>query len=207
MNTKLLTPTLGRDLFNYVNKVSINYKAVVNDVIENVSNITADYKVRKIKEKDEQVVKELIKGILLEKGGIGVESLYYDKELSELYEYYTIQGRSFHVLTYKKEIIGTIAISPCSRSGSDSNICEIKKMYLKREFRGKGQGRYMMQIALENAINEGYDKCVVALEKHNSSMINSCLEYGFSEASPQSSTCTDQYTSILMLELKDKFRS
>ena len=52
-------------------------------------------KMRKLKEEDARAVKELIQKILLERGGIGIGSLYYDKELDYIFDIYKSKNHLF----------------------------------------------------------------------------------------------------------------
>lgn len=180
MNIKS-TPVLSKNIYHYTQKVTEGYQSIVDNISVGMSSIRSKYKMRKLKANEAHVVNELIKSILLERGGVGFESLYYDKELSALYEYYNCKGHLFQVLTYESEIVGTIAIGPSRIEGQEYQVCEIKKTYLKRAFRGTGQGQYMMQTALKAAGKLGYKSCIIEIENRNVALIDACKSFGFKE--------------------------
>lgn len=75
----------------------------------------------------------------------------FDKELTELPgEYSPPDGRLLLAL-YDNEIVGCVALRRLSK-----NICEMKRMYVRPKFRGKGIGRYLSQTIIEKAREMGY---------------------------------------------------
>lgn len=180
MNFKA-TATLSKNFFYYTQKIQESYQSIFDNVSSSFSNISSKYKMRKLKSDEAHIVNELIKSILLERGSIGFESLYYDKELSALYDYYNCKGHLFQVLTHQNDIVGTIAIGPSRIEGQEYQVCEIKKTYLKRAFRGLGQGNFMMESALKAASKLGYKSCIIEIENRNSALIEACKSYGFKE--------------------------
>lgn len=93
--------------------------------------------------------------MLSEKGGeqmrrcLAVQN--YDEEISHLEEKYgEPQGRLFLVRCDGKDA-GCVAIRKL-----EEGICELKRVYLRPEFRGKGIGRNMMERIIDEARAEGY---------------------------------------------------
>lgn len=174
-----LTPLLTQQVLSYVGKAAEGYEYKFRKVVDQISTLTQQYKFRQIKQKDNHVVRDLIKKILLERGGIGIESLYYDRELDNIFDFYNMPGHHFGVMVYKKEIIGTAGIGKTNFFDNNNESCELKKFYLRKEFRGKGQGTMMMNSILKEAAGYGYVKCFVRVDDHNIGAIKFFEKEGF----------------------------
>jgi putative acetyltransferase len=72
------------------------------------------------------------------------------------------------------DIIGTSAVRKI-----DKSKCEIKRIYLKKEFRGRGFGRELFFKALEYA-EENYPTVVLKTDAGLKDSINMYLKNGFS---------------------------
>ncbi len=146
------------------------------------SIMTATFKMRRVIPKDNSYVKELIQKILIERGGVGSEALYYDKELLNIADYYGLPGHRFNVLLHKKQIVGTVGIGPSTHESFDpKKTCEVKKLYLRKEYRSQGQGKTMFRHALAQAKHMGYAQCVIKIEKREEQFLYFLLKEGFEQ--------------------------
>ncbi|STJ31427.1 putative acetyltransferase [Escherichia coli] len=59
-----------------------------------------------------------------------------DPNLDELYQVYSQPGHAYWVVEYEGEVVGGGGIAPLT--GSESDICELQKMYFLPAIRGKG---------------------------------------------------------------------
>ncbi len=75
----------------------------------------------------------------------------FDRELAELPgDYASPDGRL--ILVYHRQTpVGCVALRKI-----DSQICEMKRLYVRPEFRGEGFGRALAETALEEAKKIGY---------------------------------------------------
>jgi putative acetyltransferase len=73
-------------------------------------------------------------------------------------------------------------------------------MYLRRSYRGKGWGKFLLEHALAEASQLGFTRMVLETASVLKEAINLYKSYGFTEYQPQhlSSRCDQAY----MLELK-----
>lgn len=77
----------------------------------------------------------------------------YDKEVAELPgEYFPPTGR-LYIATENDEVAGCIAL----RKLEDS-ICEMKRLYVRPQFRGKGLGRMLVDRIIDDAREIGYHR-------------------------------------------------
>jgi putative acetyltransferase len=125
---------------------------------------------------DRQVVAAVIAEVLAEYG-LGWEADGADRDVVEVEACYVDRGGEFWVIEAAGTIVGTGAFYPIDRHldretnhtvnhdldrnadrNADRNIngCEIRKMYLKPEIRGRGVGRFLLQWLEQRAVMGGF---------------------------------------------------
>ena len=122
----------------------------------------------------------MIQKILIQRGGIGVDSLFYDPELLDICDSYYQADSYFGVLTYRKEVVGGVGIKPAQDElDPPSDICELKKLYLHKAYRNKGQGKYMFEFAMKKAKDLGFKTIKVETERRNENFLEFLLREEF----------------------------
>lgn len=91
--------------------------------------------IREINKKDTTEVARVIRLILEELGVPKTGTAFADKALDHMYENYDVPRATYFVLEDKGRIIGCAGIAPLDNFVG--NICELQKMYLIKEVRGK----------------------------------------------------------------------
>lgn len=117
-------------------------------------------------------VKQFVLEVLAEEG-FGYDNLK-DFDLDDINGYYLKNGGMFFIGIHDGNIIGTSAVYR-----KNENKCEIKRIYVKKEFRGMGYGKDLFSHALDYAQN----KCQRIILKTDRSLvkaINMYLKCGFS---------------------------
>jgi putative acetyltransferase len=116
-------------------------------------------------------VHDIVLGVLLEHG------FEYDRlkddDLNEIHAYYFESGGTFFVGIEDGKVIGTAGVRKLK-----GNLCEIRRIYLNKEFRGKGNGKKLFLAALDFAERN----CSTVMLKTDSSLtkaIDMYLKYGF----------------------------
>jgi GNAT superfamily N-acetyltransferase len=97
---------------------------------------------------------KMLRDLLLEYGRIRDfdEALGdYDFELANLPGEYSPPRGSLLLALYDDEPCGCVALRKI-----DDNICEMKRLYVKEDFRGKRVGHALVQNIIENAAEAGY---------------------------------------------------
>lgn len=86
--------------------------------------------------------------------GIDLSFQNFSKELEEVeIEYAPPQGALFLAHNEGKEAIACFAIRKW-----EGEICELKRMYIRKAFRGKGLGKKLLLKSIEQAKTLGYEK-------------------------------------------------
>ena len=80
-----------------------------------------------------------------------------DPNLDELYQVYSQPGHAYWVVEYEGEVVGGGGIAPLA--GSESDICELQKMYFLSSARGQGLAKKLALMALEHAREQGFKQC------------------------------------------------
>lgn len=115
-------------------------------------------KITTIKQHQVDQVKQLIVGICLEiwKGLLNEDDLKrYDSmtDINNVESHYFDNNGTFLVLLDEERIIGTGAIRKL-----DNQVCELKRMWLVKNYRGKGYSLKIGQMLFDFARQAGYEK-------------------------------------------------
>lgn len=105
-----------------------------------------------------------------------------DFDLDDIHEYYISKGGMFFIGTIDGEIMGTSAVRR-----TDDQTCEIRRIYVKRDLRGRGYGRDLFLHAL------GYSryKCRTISLKTDRSLVTAIRmyqKYGFTRVKKDGDT-------------------
>lgn len=86
--------------------------------------------------------------------GLGVSLCFqnYDKEVAELPGQYVPPEGRLYLATEEGETAGCIALRKL-----DDGVCEMKRLYVRGQFRGKGLGKVLVDRVIEDARAIGYN--------------------------------------------------
>ena len=118
-----------------------------------------NYTIRKIEPKDNLKIASVIRNIFEELDAPKVGTAYADPHLDTLFEVYQAENEIYFVVEADGIILGGCGIG--NLIDSEFKICELQKMYLAKEARGKGIAKDLMQKCLSFAKQVGYDKCYI----------------------------------------------
>lgn len=142
-------------------KLGSVYDKISGNSLEFFGNMKGKVIIRKMMPADEDNAKNMIRNALLEFGGIGVDSLYFDEDLEYLLETYSKKGSRVIVAVKNGEIIGTAAIKPLRCRGGEviNGVGQLSQFYMRTEFRGQGIGNSLLNRIVEEAGVLGYSQC------------------------------------------------
>ena len=118
-----------------------------------------NYTIRKIEAKDNLKIASVIRNIFEELDAPKVGTAYADPHLNTLFEVYQAENEIYFVVEEDGIILGGCGIG--NLIDAEFKICELQKMYLTKEARGKGIAQELMQKCLAFAKEVGYDKCYI----------------------------------------------
>ncbi|WP_420602056.1 GNAT family N-acetyltransferase [Flagellimonas sp.] len=113
--------------------------------------------IREITPEDNGQIAKLIREVLLEMGVPKVGTAYADKALDDMYGTYNLPKATYYAVVENGKIIGCAGVAQLDNY--KGNVCELQKMYLLSEARGKGVGTKLISVCLERAREFGFEKC------------------------------------------------
>ena len=134
-----------------------------------------DLIVRKAVVGDEEKVLKLVQEVL-NLYGLNLNPDDEDLDITDIPKYYTENNGDFEVIEFKGEIIGSYGIYRI-----DEETCELRKMYLKKEFQGLGLGNIMLENSLKLAISLNYKKITLQTNSVLYKAVKLYKKYGFEE--------------------------
>jgi len=112
--------------------------------------------IRTIQPSDNSALANIIRTSLAEFGVDKPGTVYYDESTDHLYELFQIKNSVYYVTEQYNELIGGAGIYPSN--GLPEDVCELVKMYLKKEARGLGLGKKLIDKCIGFAMSAGYKK-------------------------------------------------
>ena len=109
----------------------------------------------------------------LNKAGSGFD----DPQIDHLFAAYAQPGCAFFVAIENEQLLGGGGFAPL-REG-DGKTCELQRMYLSKDARGKGVGKQLLQHCLEEAAAMGYETCYLETESAMETAQALYRRYGF----------------------------
>jgi putative acetyltransferase len=105
-----------------------------------------------------------------------------DKDLNDIEKSYLADNGFFGVVVHSETtlIVGCFGLYPVSQ-----HICELRKMYLLKEQRGKGLGKFILDTAIQVARDKDYKKIMLETISVLKTAISLYKRYGFKETEPK----------------------
>lgn len=109
---------------------------------------------------------------------LGVDLCFqdFDNELKEISIQYNAPSGFLLLLKYKNEFIGCVGLRKMK-----NEISEMKRMYIKKEFRGKGLSKKMIEEIVVQANKMNYKKILLDTLPQMKEAINLYALFGFKE--------------------------
>jgi putative acetyltransferase len=110
--------------------------------------------IRQIEKSDNPVIAKIIRDTLAEFGANQPGTVYFDPTTDQLYELFLTPRSAYNVLLMDGEIMGGAGIFPTD--GLPDDTCELVKLYLRKEARGRGLGKRLIQVCTDQARQWGF---------------------------------------------------
>lgn len=135
---------------------------------------------QEIHREDNQEIAAVIRSILEEHGVAKPGTVYTDPTTDDLFALFQAQGSVYYIVRNdKNEIIGGCGIYPTS--GLPDGMAELVKLYLLKDYRGKGLGKELMQRSIAFAKEYGYTSLYLETMDELSNAIQLYHELGFND--------------------------
>ena len=113
--------------------------------------------IRPIRADDDAAVAVIIRDVMASFGATGPEYSSSDPEVGAMAAAYDGARSAYFVLEDGGRVLGCGGIAPLA--DGEPEVCELRKMYLLPEARGRGLGERMLHHCLEAARLRGYLRC------------------------------------------------
>ena len=110
--------------------------------------------VRAIKKEDNPEIAAIIRAVLTEFKANKPGTVYYDPTTDDLYHLFSKELSAYWVLTVDGKIVGGSGIF--LTDGLPAGCCELVKLYLLPEARGKGNGKLLIEQCFDAARKAGF---------------------------------------------------
>lgn len=110
--------------------------------------------IRVIQPEDDAAIAAVIRSVLEEHGANRPGTAYFDDSLQHMTKFYRTDTSTYFVCLVAGKIIGGAGVYPTA--GLPQGTCELVKMYLLPEARGKGWGKALIGKCIELAREKGY---------------------------------------------------
>lgn len=111
--------------------------------------------IHEIKEEDNPFIAEIIRRVMTEFGADPATTVLGEESINHMFENYQNPRSIYYVAKVDGRIAGGSGIKQLD--GTAENICELQRMFLLPEARGKGIGKSLIQLCVEKAKGFGYE--------------------------------------------------
>ena len=156
---------------------------------------------RKIIPSDNKTIKDIIKNTMREFKADPQTTILGDPTVNTMYENFQNERAVYYIAEENGKILGGAGVNQLD--GTTENICELQRMFLLPEARGKGIGNKLMEMSLEAAKNFGYEKIYLETlaEMHEARKLYLKSGFAFIDK-PLGSTGHSGCNTWMVLELK-----
>ncbi len=134
--------------------------------------------VRTAKDQDSEAIKAIVFNVL-EEYGLDPDCATIDKDLDSIEDHYHNNRGWFGVVESDDGIVATVGLCRL-----DDNTCELRKMYVLPGQRGKGIGRFLLELSINKAKKLGYSRIVLETASPLVAAIALYERFGFKEYRP-----------------------
>ncbi|MCW3122747.1 MAG: acetyltransferase [Flavipsychrobacter sp.] len=115
------------------------------------------YTIRPIKQEDNAAIAAVIRAGLTEFDAVKPGTVYFDPTTDDLYNLFADEPISaYWILEADGKVMGGGGIYPTE--GLPNGCCELAKLYIAPEMRGKGFGKQLIEKCVESANDFGYEQ-------------------------------------------------
>ncbi len=115
-----------------------------------------DVVIRKLQQQDNKAIASIIRQGLLDFDAAKPGTVFYDSTTDDLFTVFKKEKSFYFIAEYGAVIAGGAGVYPTA--GLPEYTCELVKLYLHKNYRGRGFGKLLLQKCINAAIELGYKK-------------------------------------------------
>jgi putative acetyltransferase len=135
--------------------------------------------IRSIRQDDDVPIAKIIRDALTEHGLNKPGTVFTDPETDHLSSIYQKEKSGYFIAELDGKIVGGAGIGPVG--DVSLQICELQKMYLIKDERGKGISGLLMQKCFETARQFGYTHCYLETATELAKAVQIYRHWGFEQ--------------------------
>jgi len=135
--------------------------------------------IRNIKSADNPFIASIVRTAMIEFDAAEKGTIFADPTLNTMFENYQMNNAEYFVAEWNGKVVGGAGIKQLD--GTDESICELQRMFLKPETRGKGIGKALMEKCLAFAKAANYTACYLETLPKMNSAVGMYRKFGFHE--------------------------
>jgi putative acetyltransferase len=128
--------------------ILFNYRYTMHDTNDTIPTF------RKIRPGDNPLIEAIVRKAMTEFNANPKTTIIGDPSLKTMYENYREERSVYYIAELEGVVVGGCGIKQLD--GSKENICELQRMFLSKEARGKGIGKKLMELCLSDAKKFNY---------------------------------------------------
>src|ERR1043166_1467115 len=132
---------------------------------------------RKIKFEDNPVIASIVRSVMQEYGADPKTTVLGEPVLDTMFQNYQLPRCVYFIAEENNVIAGGCGVAPLA--GGDDDTCELQRMFLKKEARGKGIGKALMEACFKSAREFGYKKMYIESFSNMDRALRLYRSYGF----------------------------
>lgn len=119
----------------------------------------APWILRPIRPKDDSVVAAIIRDVMTEHGCTSQGFAIHDAEVAAMSASYRGGEARYYVVERGGEVLGGAGFARLAGSAPSPATCELRKMYFRATARGRGLGRALLELLLDEMRAAGFARC------------------------------------------------
>lgn len=160
-------------------------------------------RIRAIEEKDNFIIADIIKRVLIEFKADPKTTFLGDPAINTMYYNYQTPKSVYYIIEENDQVMGGCGINLLDEG--DSKTCELQRMFLLPESRGKGYGKLLMDACINKAIEFGFDEIYLESLTQMTGAIKLYERSGFQYIkNPKGNTGHGGCNVFMVLDLKKK---
>ncbi len=112
------------------------------------------FNVRVIQPKDNQALANVIRTVLTQQGNNVDGTVFTDEATDRMYDGYQTNNSVYYIVEIDGQVMGGCGVAHLS--GEPETVCELQRLFLLKEARGKGIGQLLMDKCIDFAKQSGY---------------------------------------------------
>lgn len=127
--------------------------------------MTTPWILRPIRPADDAAVAATIRSVMTEHGAAGPGFAIHDAEVDHMSRAYATGSARYFVVEHDGRVVGGAGFAPLAGSAPEAATCELRKMYFLPAARGRGLGRALLALLLDEMRAAGYRRCYLETTK------------------------------------------